>query len=72
MVPVPIVVVSGLVSPIPTEVGWLVVVSTVEVPDTVVDPWVDVVTSVPVVVFSVDGFGVVLELTVVVPICTIQ
>jgi hypothetical protein len=40
--------------------------------DNVVGPWVDVVTSVPVVVVLGGSFGVVLELTVVVPIYTIQ
>ena len=36
--------------------------------DNVVGPWVDVVTSVPVVVVLGGSFGVVLELTVVVPV----
>jgi hypothetical protein len=52
---------------IPSSSCW---VGLVVLTDTVVDPWIDVVTSVPVVVGGC--FGVVLELTVVVPIYTIQ
>ena len=52
-------------------VTW-VTVGLVVLTDNVVGPWVDVVTSVPVVVVLGGSFGVVLELTVVVPIYTIQ
>ena len=71
--------VGGCVTTVVPVVGDVctVVVSSVTVglvvlTDTVVGPWIDVVTSVPVVVFSGGCFGVVLELTVVVPIYTVQ
>ena len=67
--------VGGCVTTVVPVVGDVctVVVSSVTVglvvlTDTVVGPWIDVVTSVPVVVFSGGCFGVVLELTVVVPV----